>query len=83
MALGKKTVILIAVMVSLAILMSDNIARVEGTRVLHLHMMGDKDFGHANHLETYSSSAYERAKQTMVTWLQSLASGPSPRGPGH
>ncbi|KAL4273673.1 hypothetical protein GQ457_13G018040 [Hibiscus cannabinus] len=50
---------------------------VDATRVLH------EDFAHANHLHTYSSSAYEKAKLTMSCWFQRLASGPSPRGPGH
>ncbi|MBA0613116.1 hypothetical protein Godav_013625 [Gossypium davidsonii] len=50
---------------------------VEGTRVL------PEDFAKANHLHTYSSSVYEKAKFTMSCWLQRLASGPSPRGPGH
>ncbi|KAB2041079.1 hypothetical protein ES319_D02G124900v1 [Gossypium barbadense] len=50
---------------------------LEGTRVL------PEDFAKANHLHTYSSSVYEKAKFTMSCWLQRLASGPSPRGPGH
>ncbi|MBA0570406.1 hypothetical protein Golob_004069 [Gossypium lobatum] len=49
---------------------------VEATRVLA------EDFAKANHLETYSS-VYEKAKFTMSCWLERLASGPSPRGPGH
>ncbi|WRX21271.1 hypothetical protein QQP08_013758 [Theobroma cacao] len=51
-------------------------AGVEATRVL------PEDFAEANNLETYSS-VYEKAKLTMSCWLQRLASGPSPRGPGH
>ncbi|KAE8729767.1 hypothetical protein F3Y22_tig00003398pilonHSYRG00152 [Hibiscus syriacus] len=50
--------------------------QVEATRVL------SEDFAKANHLETYSS-VYEKAKFTMSCWLERLASGPSPRGPGH
>ncbi|KAK9932219.1 hypothetical protein M0R45_019465 [Rubus argutus] len=55
-------------------------ASVEATRLL------PKDFAAANHLETYSSPSslvYEKAKYTMEYWLQRLASGPSPKGPGH
>jgi len=40
-------------------------------------------FARANNLQTYSSSAYEQAKKTMGFWMQRLASGPSPKGPGH
>ena len=32
---------------------------------------------------TTSSYVYEKAKFTMAYWLERLASGPSPRGPGH
>lgn len=38
-----------------------------------------EDFARTNHL----SSAYESAKNTMSCWFERLASGPSPRGPGH
>ncbi|KAJ0467392.1 putative PAMP-induced secreted peptide 1 [Helianthus annuus] len=41
-----------------------------------------EDFAGANHLATYST-VYEKAKNGMSYWLQRLASGPSPRGPGH
>ncbi|KAJ0467391.1 putative PAMP-induced secreted peptide 1 [Helianthus annuus] len=41
-----------------------------------------EDFAGANHLATYST-VYEKAKNGMSFWLQRLASGPSPRGPGH
>ncbi|GJS37885.1 transmembrane protein [Tanacetum coccineum] len=41
-----------------------------------------EDFAGANHLATYST-VYEKAQITMSSWLQRLASGPSPRGPGH
>ncbi|CAK9148807.1 unnamed protein product [Ilex paraguariensis] len=50
--------------------------RVEATRVL------SEDFGGANHLASYPSM-YEHAKETLSCWLERLASGPSPRGPGH
>lgn len=55
-------------------------APVQATRLLR------EDFAAANHLETYSSPSslvYEKAKYTMECWLQRLASGPSPKGPGH
>ncbi|PWA44981.1 hypothetical protein CTI12_AA521590 [Artemisia annua] len=41
-----------------------------------------EDLAGANHLATYST-VYEKAQITMSSWLQRLASGPSPRGPGH
>ncbi|KAK8972439.1 hypothetical protein V6N11_018627 [Hibiscus sabdariffa] len=50
---------------------------VEATRVLA------EEFGRGNHLQTYSSSVYQKAKFTMSCWLERLASGPSPRGAGH
>ncbi|XWS22166.1 hypothetical protein CRYUN_Cryun29cG0011500 [Craigia yunnanensis] len=65
--------LLIIFVISIAIF---NQVRVEATRVLA------EDFTQANHLETYSS-VYEKAKFTMSCWLERLASGPSPRGPGH
>ncbi|XWS22165.1 hypothetical protein CRYUN_Cryun29cG0011400 [Craigia yunnanensis] len=65
--------LLIIFVFSIAILSQ---VRVEATRVL------PEDFTQANHLETYSS-VYEKAKFTMSCWLERLASGPSPRGPGH
>ncbi|ESW03912.1 hypothetical protein PHAVU_011G051600 [Phaseolus vulgaris] len=40
-------------------------------------------FARANNLQTQTSSAYEQAKKTMAFWMQRLASGPSPKGPGH
>ncbi|CAJ1933377.1 unnamed protein product [Sphenostylis stenocarpa] len=40
-------------------------------------------FARANNLQSYTSSAYEQAKKTMAFWMQRLASGPSPKGPGH
>ncbi|KAJ4723636.1 Transmembrane protein [Melia azedarach] len=68
--------VLIILVISLAVLSH---VGVEATRVM------PEDFAKANHLETYSSppSVYEQAKFTMSFWLQRLASGPSPKGPGH
>ncbi|XWS22164.1 hypothetical protein CRYUN_Cryun29cG0011300 [Craigia yunnanensis] len=69
----KVNTLLIIFVISVAILSQ---VQVEATRVL------PEDFTQANHLETYSS-VYEKAKFTMSCWLERLASGPSPRGPGH
>ncbi|MBA0870054.1 hypothetical protein Goshw_007271 [Gossypium schwendimanii] len=69
----KLNTLLIIFVISVAILSH---VGVEATRVLA------EDFAKANHLETYSS-VYEKAKFTMSCWLERLASGPSPRGPGH
>ncbi|CAK7322540.1 unnamed protein product [Dovyalis caffra] len=44
--------------------------------------MLSEEFASANHLETYSS-VYEKAKNHTASWLGRLASGPSPKGPGH
>nr|DAD25299.1 TPA_asm: hypothetical protein HUJ06_026763 [Nelumbo nucifera] len=49
---------------------------VEAARAL------SEDFASANHLVTYPS-VYERARFSMAFWLERLASGPSPKGPGH
>ena len=69
----KKTCTLLVFVVILIAFMSPLV--VEG-RVL------SEDFAGANHLATYST-VYEKAQITMSSWLQRLASGPSPRGPGH
>ncbi len=67
------------VMICVAMLMSYIQSGVEGSRVLS----DSEDFAKANHLQTYTSSAYEHAKNTVSFLLQRLASGPSPKGPGH
>ncbi|TKY67487.1 hypothetical protein E2542_SST10381 [Spatholobus suberectus] len=70
---------LIAVVMCVAILISQS--KVEASRVLwHSEEFA---FARANNLQTYTSSAYEQAKNTMVFWMQRLSSGPSPKGPGH
>ena len=74
MSFTRATTVLVILFISVAILSQ---VRVEAARVLA------DDFAGANHLETYSSSVYEKAKSTMACWLERLASGPSPRGPGH
>lgn len=51
-------------------------ASVGATRVL------SEDFAGENHLEAYPS-VYENAKLTMACWLERLATGPSPKGPGN
>ncbi|XVE84440.1 hypothetical protein DITRI_Ditri17bG0014400 [Diplodiscus trichospermus] len=69
----KVNTLFVIFVVSVAILSQ---IRVEAARVL------PKEFAKANNLETYSS-VYEKAKFTMSSWFERLASGPSPRGPGH
>ncbi|KAL4389335.1 hypothetical protein HN51_010220 [Arachis hypogaea] len=76
------------IVICLGILMShNNQSGVEAGRVLLRGSSNSEDFASANHLQSYtfssSSSAYEHAKNTMAFWLQRLASGPSPKGPGH
>ncbi|KAF5728783.1 hypothetical protein HS088_TW21G00936 [Tripterygium wilfordii] len=70
------TALYIIFIISVAIL--SHVGVVEAARVLS----ESEDFASANHLKTYPS-VYETAKTTMACWLQRLASGPSPRGPGH
>ncbi|KAK9289243.1 hypothetical protein L1049_017718 [Liquidambar formosana] len=65
--------LLIVFIISVAILSQTH---VEATRVL------SEDFASANHLATYPS-VYNKAKFTMACWFERLASGPSPKGPGH
>ncbi|KAG4180069.1 hypothetical protein ERO13_A10G142000v2 [Gossypium hirsutum] len=69
----KVSTLLMICVISMAVL-SD--VSVEAARVLR------EDLGNVNHMETYSS-VYHKARSTMSYWLQRLASGPSPRGPGH
>ncbi|EXB55199.1 hypothetical protein L484_018126 [Morus notabilis] len=72
--LKKSTLLIVVFVVTLAFLSQTG---VEASRVL------SENFTRANHIQTYSSSVYEKAKFTMSCWLERLASGPSPRGPGH
>ncbi|KAK7312387.1 hypothetical protein VNO77_36200 [Canavalia gladiata] len=72
---------LITVVMCFAILICESQIRVEASRVLL--DSEESAFARANHLKTYTSSTYEHAKNTMAFWLQRLASGPSPKGPGH
>ncbi|KAG8481323.1 hypothetical protein CXB51_026162 [Gossypium anomalum] len=69
----KVSTLLMICVISMAVL-SD--VSVEAARVLR------GDLGNVNHMEAYSS-VYHKARSTMSYWLQRLASGPSPRGPGH
>ncbi|KAM7489620.1 hypothetical protein LguiB_027104 [Lonicera macranthoides] len=48
-------------------------SNVDASRMLLENSAGD------NHLVV----KYEKTKNTMTCWLGMLASGPSPRGPGH
>ena len=69
----KLSTLLVIFVISMAVLSH---VGVEATRVL------PEDFAKVNHLDTYSS-VYQKAKFTMSYWLERLASGPSPQGPGH
>ena len=44
--------------------------------------MLSENFAGESHLATYPL-IYVKAKDTMTCWLGMLASGPSPKGPGH
>ncbi|KAK9205792.1 hypothetical protein WN943_016062 [Citrus x changshan-huyou] len=72
----KVSALLIILVISVVVLSH---VGVEATRVL------PDDFAKANHLNTFSSppSVYEKAKLKMSFWFERLASGPSPKGPGH
>ncbi|KAL4388052.1 hypothetical protein GQ457_09G014130 [Hibiscus cannabinus] len=69
----KLSSLLIIFVISLAVLSH---VSVEAARVL------PEDLADVHGLDTYSS-VYHKAKFTMSYWLQRLASGPSPQGPGH
>ncbi|KAL3506827.1 hypothetical protein ACH5RR_032209, partial [Cinchona calisaya] len=71
----RKAATLLMVLVIFVAIMSH--VHVEAARLL----TEEASFG-ANHLDTFPS-VYEKAKVTMSYWLERLASGPSPRGPGH
>ncbi|PKI63791.1 hypothetical protein CRG98_015775 [Punica granatum] len=71
MACFRRINVLLIVLVIFVVVLSSG--GVEAARAL------PEEFARANHL----SSAYERAKYTMSFWFERLASGPSPRGPGH
>ncbi|CAI9108600.1 OLC1v1008244C1 [Oldenlandia corymbosa var. corymbosa] len=77
---GRKMIniaVMVCCMLFLIISMQVN---VEAARMLS---STEEDFAGANHLDTFPNSVYEKAKETMSFWLERLASGPSPRGPGH
>ncbi|KAK4778182.1 hypothetical protein SAY87_018369 [Trapa incisa] len=67
------SVLLIVLVISIAVL-SLSCSQAEAARLLQ-----PEDFARANHLST----AYQSAKARMSCWFERLASGPSPRGPGH
>lgn len=67
----KKTCTLLACMMILMVVMIPNV--VEGRALC-------EEFSRANDLY---SSVYENAKIGMSLWFEQLASGPSPKGPGH
>ncbi|KAI4324319.1 hypothetical protein L6164_023870 [Bauhinia variegata] len=76
MSFRKTSTLLMILVIFVAVLSENESTRVEASRVL------TQDFVRGNHLETYAS-VYEQTKTTMTFWLQRLASGPSPKGPGH
>ncbi|KAE8673888.1 membrane-associated 30 kDa protein [Hibiscus syriacus] len=69
----KLSTLLIIYVISLAVLSHSG---VEAARFL------PEDFAGVKRMDTYSS-VYHKAKFAMSYWLQRLASGPSPQGPGH
>ena len=71
----RKAAILVLVFVIFVAIMGQ--VHVEAARLLT-----EGDFASANHLDTFPS-VYAKARDTMSHWLERLASGPSPRGPGH
>lgn len=71
----RKATILFMVFVIFVAIMTT--VQVEGARLLT-----EEGFAGANHLDTFPT-VYAKAKETMSFWLERLASGPSPRGPGH
>ncbi|KAL8547888.1 hypothetical protein ACS0TY_007266 [Phlomoides rotata] len=71
---SNRTNILLIIIVACIVCMSQ--VQVEGARIL------SEDFSPPDHLVTFPGM-YENARETMSFWLQRLASGPSPRGPGH
>lgn len=71
---SKRTSILLIIFVMYIVCMSR--VQVEGARIL------SEDFSQSNRLVTIPRM-YDSARETMSFWIQRLASGPSPRGPGH
>ncbi|KAM7460936.1 hypothetical protein LguiA_029057 [Lonicera macranthoides] len=71
----KRSAVLMVLVVFVVVLMSQ--CSVEATRVL------PEDFAAANHLSTLPAEYMMKAKDTMSGWFGMLASGPSPKGPGH
>uniref|UniRef100_A0A803QLC6 Uncharacterized protein n=1 Tax=Cannabis sativa TaxID=3483 RepID=A0A803QLC6_CANSA len=71
---NKSTLLIVLIVVTLVVLSCTD--KVEGSRILSEEHVQIQKY-------TSSSVMYEKAKFTMACWLQRLASGPSPRGPGH
>ncbi|KAF4373305.1 hypothetical protein CsatB_021374 [Cannabis sativa] len=71
---NKSTLLIVLIVVTLLVLSCTD--KVEGSRILSEEHVQIQKY-------TSSSEMYEKAKFTMACWLQRLASGPSPRGPGH
>ncbi|KAK2991660.1 hypothetical protein RJ640_013415 [Escallonia rubra] len=72
MDIGRRSTLLIIVVIFVVV---TSLAGVHSGRAL------SEDFADANHLATYPSM-YMKAKDTMACWLERLATGPSPKGPG-
>ncbi|KAL0432906.1 UNVERIFIED_CONTAM: hypothetical protein Slati_2624900 [Sesamum latifolium] len=82
MSYRRSCVVLVVLVIYVACL---NNLHVEATRVLSEDFSTrilPKGFPESNHLVTFPA-VYQNARETMSYWLQRLASGPSPRGPGH
>ena len=74
MSLTRSNTTLLIILVIFVIIIGQ--VHIEGARML------SGEFKSATHLTT-SSYVYKKTKFTMTYWLECLASGPSPRGPGH
>uniref|UniRef100_A0A5K1BN84 Exostosin GT47 domain-containing protein n=1 Tax=Nymphaea colorata TaxID=210225 RepID=A0A5K1BN84_9MAGN len=56
--------------------------QAEAARPLQLLQQPQDQLAGNDYLILYPA-AYDRARSVVVSWLGRLASGPSPRGPGH
>ncbi|KAF1002469.1 hypothetical protein AG4045_011081 [Apium graveolens] len=59
------------------------VATITSSNVVDAGRVLSVDIQRSNHSETYTLSMYVKTKNSMTSWLQMLASGPSPRGIGH
>ncbi|KAL6504138.1 hypothetical protein OROGR_026061 [Orobanche gracilis] len=72
----QRATIILFIIVCLIYIACMSKAHVRATRIL------SEDFSETNHLVAFPVM-YENAKEKMSYWLQRLASGPSPKGPGN